>query len=107
MNENSQQQPKQYDWLKAYQWVKGQSGNPGGRPKKSMKDFAREFLSQMSEEDRVEYFKSVSPETVWKMAEGNPHQDNRMEHTGEVHMHFDEVFDETSPSSKTDNKGQA
>lgn len=70
--ENSEQPKKQFDWLKAYQWQKGQSGNPGGRPKKTLKVFAREFLESMSDEDRIEYFKTLSPEIVWKMAEGNP-----------------------------------
>lgn len=72
MEESSKQQKKQYDWLKAYQWQKGQSGNPGGRPKKTLKTFAREFLEQMSDEDRIAYFESLDPEVVWKMAEGNP-----------------------------------
>jgi hypothetical protein len=76
MNENSEQQNKQhkrqFDWLKAYQWQKGQSGNPGGRPKKTLKVFAREFLESMSEEDRIEYFSTLDPEVVWRMAEGAP-----------------------------------
>ncbi len=75
MEINSEQPKKQFDWLKAYQWQKGQSGNPGGRPKKTMKVFAREFLESMSEEDRIEYFSTLNPEVVWKMAEGNPKQD--------------------------------
>lgn len=75
MEESSKQQPKQFDWLKAYQWQKGVSGNPGGRPKKTMKLFAREFLESMSEEDRIAYFSTLSPEIVWRMAEGNPQTD--------------------------------
>lgn len=72
MSENSEQPNKQFDWLKEYQWQKGQSGNPGGRPKKTMKVFAREFLESMSEEARIEYFSKIEPDIVWRMAEGNP-----------------------------------
>lgn len=71
------QNKKQYDWLKGYQFVKGQSGNPGGRPKgsKSLKTFAKEFLMSLPDEEKIEYLKTLPPEMVWRMAEGNPAQD--------------------------------
>lgn len=53
----------------------GVSGNPNGRPKgKTMKEFAREWLLNMTEEEKKTWLKDLAPDTVWKMAEGNPHQ---------------------------------
>lgn len=53
-------------------------GNASGRPKgsKSLKTFAQEYLLSLSDEDKIEYLNSIDPELVWKMAEGNPKQDN-------------------------------
>lgn len=57
-------------WL----WRKGQSGNPGGRPKgtKSMKQWAKEMLASMTDDERQEFMKGLSKDIIWKMAEGNP-----------------------------------
>lgn len=40
--------------------------------KESMKDFARRYLLEMSEEMKTEFMKKLSPELIWKMAEGQP-----------------------------------
>ena len=72
--ETQQQHKKQYDWLKGYQFVKGQSGNPGGRKVgvKSLKQFAREYLESLPDEEKIEYLKTLPTEIVWKMSEGMP-----------------------------------
>lgn len=62
--------PKQ---LQPYIWKKGVSGNPNGRPKgKTLKEFAREYLQSLPDEEKIEYLASLPTEIVWKMAEGNP-----------------------------------
>jgi hypothetical protein len=76
--ENSQQQEKQqkrYDWLKGYQFQPGQSGNPGGKKKgtKSLKTFAKEYLENLPDNEKVAFLAALPEELVFRMAEGNPH----------------------------------
>lgn len=62
--------------LLPFQWKKGQSGNIMGRPKgKTMKDYAREYLSKMTDDERDEWFEGIDKDIIWKMAEGNPRTD--------------------------------
>ena len=71
MEETADKQvPKQ---LKPYTWKKGQSGNPNGRPKgKTLKEFAREYLEGLPDDEKIDFLASLPTEIVWKMAEGNP-----------------------------------
>lgn len=62
--------------LKQYYWKPGQSGNPAGRPKgKSLKDYVKNYLACMSEEERQEFLEGLPKEIIWRMAEGNPQSD--------------------------------
>lgn len=82
-NNTGEQHKKQYDWLRQYQFQKGQSGNPSGANKgKKMKTLAAEMLADMSDEDKAKWLNTQSPEFVWKMAEGNPA--NNVEISGEL-----------------------
>ena len=66
--ENTVEKP----WL----WKKGQSGNLRGRPKgKTLKSWAREYLSSMTDEERQDFLNGIPKEVIWKMSEGNPRQD--------------------------------
>jgi len=85
MDDTATQHERHYDWLKQYQWQKGQSGNPdGGKKGKRLKTFALEMLENMSEEDKAAFLKTIDPRIVWEMAEGKPQTNTDITTKGEA-----------------------
>jgi len=65
---------------KSGKYLKGHDSPGPGRPKgKTMKEFAREFLMNQSDEEKKQWLRDIGKDTVWKMAEGNPHQGGSLE----------------------------
>ncbi len=62
-------------------------GNPGGpgRPKGvSLKEYARDFLAKMTDEERDSFMDGLSKDVIWKMAEGNPANHTDLTSKGEA-----------------------
>lgn len=76
---------KQINNSKPWLWKKGQSGNLKGRPKGvTMKEYVRDFLAKMTDEERDEWLEGIPKIEIFKMAEGNPKQDTDVKHEGEI-----------------------
>ena len=86
---DGEEQPKKQpynpaDHLEPWRFKPGQSGNPHGRPpgSKSLKQFAKEYLMSLSDEEKLEYMAAMDKKIIWEMGEGKPKQD--MELSGEI-----------------------
>ena len=57
----------------------------GGRKKgKTLKEYSRDYLAKMTDEERIEFLNSIDPDMVWRMAEGNPNQNTDITSGGKV-----------------------
>lgn len=60
--------------LKPWQFKPGQSGNPSGKKKGtvSLKTFAKKYIQELSDEEKLEFLAGLNKKDVWEMAEGKP-----------------------------------
>ena len=66
--------PKSAEHLRKFRFLPGHKNISPGRPKeKTLKEYARAYLSSLSDMDRAKYLNSLHPSEVWRMAEGNPY----------------------------------
>lgn len=59
---------------KPWQFKPGNPGGPGRKPGKSLKEYSREYLASMTDEEREDFMDGLDKIDIWRMAEGNPHQ---------------------------------
>lgn len=77
---------RDYSELKPYQFKPGQSGNSSGKPKGavSLKSFAKKYIRNLSDEEKLEFIAWLDKLDIWKMAEGNAHNTQDITTDGEA-----------------------
>lgn len=99
MNEElSQEEVSNKSTDKPWLFKKGNPGSPG-RPKgKSLKEYSREYLATLTDEERQVFLEGLPKIDIWKMAEGNPKQDTEIK----GNLTISQVLDALENGSKTE-----
>ena len=76
---------KQSNNDKPWLFKKGQSGNPKGKPKGtfSLKTYAKNYLKDMTDDEKLTFMEGLPKEVIWKMSEGNPQSNLDLTSKGE------------------------
>ena len=85
LDDEEKQSDKQIANTKPWLWKKGQSGNIMGRPKgKTMKEYVKEYLSRMTDEERDEWLEGIDKHKIWEMAEDKAKSNTDVTSDGEA-----------------------
>ena len=84
---------------------KGVSGNPSGRPKDTLKDYLRTKIGNMTDKEKEKFIKLIPKEVQWKMAEGNPQSEDRIDINNKgLTITFDSAFKKVIEEDKKNDK---
>lgn len=76
---------KGWDNIKPYQYKKGQSGNPSGRPKGiSLKEYAKMKFNTMTDDEKEDFLNGLDKDKIWEMGEGKPETRTDVTSNGET-----------------------
>jgi hypothetical protein len=101
--EQSKNKRSRTDHLRPWQFKPGQSGNPGGRKPgtKSLKEYAKEYLKNLTDEEKLVFMRGMNKKDIWEMGEGKPDTTTDITSGGKpIVLSFDPTFNAPPSSSE-------